>query len=90
MRGERHEYALAPRSRLRPAAAALALPPPPGANEIVWRVVLGDVPPGLPKEDALAIVNSRYRKRAAEASGDDGELRRLNLAVEAARKELAG
>ena len=68
--------------------ARAALPPPEGANGIDWRIVFGAVPAELAKEDALAIVNGRYRRKAADASGDEPELRRLNLAIEAARKEL--
>ena len=69
--------------------AKLALPAPEGADTINWRAVFGDVPAGLAAIDALAVVNGRYRRKAAEANGDDSELRRLNLAVELARKELA-
>lgn len=65
-----------------------ALPPPAGASEIDWRKVLGDVPPGVTGDDALAIVNARYRRQAAEAGTDENELRRLNLAVEKARAEM--
>lgn len=69
--------------------ARAALPPPAGASEINWRAVLGAVQEGLDKIDALAIVNARYRRMAAEAGGDENELRRLNLAVEKARQEIA-
>jgi hypothetical protein len=68
--------------------AKLALPPPPGADAVDWRMVLGAVAAGVACEDALAIVNARYRRKAADAQGDEAELRRLNLAIEAARKEL--
>jgi hypothetical protein len=66
--------------------ARLALPPPDDGLD--WHAVLGVVPAGLDKTDALAIVNGRYRRLAAEANGDDKELRRLNLAIEKARQEL--
>jgi hypothetical protein len=68
--------------------ARLALPAPEGASDIMWQAVLGDLPEGLDGDDALAVVNGRYRRLAAEANADEKELRRLNLAVEAARKEL--
>jgi len=68
--------------------ARAALPPPAEAATLDWRVVLGGVPHGLDKDDALAIVNGRYRKLSAEVNSDEAEQRRLNLAVEAARAEL--
>ncbi len=68
--------------------ARAALPPPEGMAQINWRVVLGDPPAGIAKDDGLAIMNARYRRKAADANGDEAELRRLNLAVEAARKEF--
>ena len=69
--------------------AKLALPPPEGqSQETPWRVVLGDLPSGVAGDDALAIVQSRYRKKAAEAGGDEGAILRLNLAIEKARAEL--
>lgn len=43
---------------------------------------------GQNKQDLLDILNARYRRMAAEAHDDEAELRRLNLAIEAARKEL--
>jgi len=67
---------------------AKALPPPPGADGIDWRQVFGAVQAGLPNDDALAIVNARYRRLAADANNDQDELRRLNLAIEAARRDL--
>ena len=69
--------------------AKLALPPPAGSANIVWRQVLGDVPKGIEKVDALAVINARYRRMAQEAGDDEGEKLRLNLAVEAARLEFA-
>ena len=68
--------------------AKLALPPPEGMETLEWRTVFGAVADGLSKHDALAIVNARYRRQAAEANDDQKELTRLNLAIEAARKEL--
>ncbi|MDE3115786.1 MAG: hypothetical protein KGL26_09330 [Pseudomonadota bacterium] len=66
-----------------------ALPPPEGMEMLDWRQVLGiALPVGVDKADMLAIVNARYRRAAADAAGDEAELRRLNLAIEAARKEL--
>ena len=71
--------------------AKLALPPPEGmSTETPWRSVLGEVPPGIVKDDALAIIQSRYRKRMAECNGDGPEAVRLNLAIEKARTELSG
>lgn len=70
--------------------AKLALPPPEGtSNEAPWRVVLGDVPPGLAGDDALAIVSARYRKLALQQAGDEGAILRLNLAIEKAREEFS-
>ena len=69
--------------------ARLGLPPPNGADGIDWRAVLGAIPAGVANLDALSIINARYRRLAAEASEDQSELRRLNLAVEKARQELA-
>lgn len=69
--------------------AKLALPPPAGSSEIVWRKILGDVPKGIEKVDALAVINARYRRMAQEAGNDEKEQLRLNLAVEAARQEFA-
>jgi len=69
--------------------AKLALPPPEGmSNEAPWRSVLGEVPPGVGKDDALAIIQSRYRKRMAECNGDGPEAIKLNIAIEKARAEL--
>lgn len=69
--------------------AKLALPPPAGSETIDWRLVLAVTGmDALPKADLLDIANARYRRAAANASGDDAELRRLNLAIEAARKDL--
>lgn len=70
--------------------ARAALPPPAGMETLDWRKVFvpAGLPQGLPNEDALAIVNARYRRLAAEAHQDEVEQRRLNLAVEAARVEL--
>ncbi len=69
--------------------ARLALPSPE-VETLDWRLIF-KAPPltaGLAKIDILDMVNTRYRRMAGEANGDDSELRRLNLAIEAARKEL--
>lgn len=69
--------------------ARAALPPPEGqSNATPWRKILGDVPAGVTGEDAIAIVQSRYRKLAAATNGDEGAILRLNLAIEKAREEL--
>ncbi len=66
-----------------------SLPPPASMSQKPWRTVLGDVPPGISKIDALAIVNNRYRSFSRDANGDEAKMIDLNLAIEAARKELA-
>lgn len=69
--------------------AKLALPPPEGmSNDVPWRSVLGDIPAGLAGDDALAVVQTRYRKLAAQNASDEGAILRLNLAIERARSEL--
>lgn len=68
--------------------ARIALPPPVGAADLKWRLVLGDIPPGIDKTDAVTLINGRYRRLAAEAGDNQQELLRLNLAVEAARAEF--
>lgn len=69
-------------------AGMKALPAPEGSATLDWRQVLGAVPAGLVGDDAIAIINARFRKLSAERHGDDAEQRRLNLAVEAARAEF--
>lgn len=69
--------------------ARIALPAPE-TETLDWKLVF-KAPPvaaGLAKNDILDIVNARYRRMCAEANGDQNEIRRLNLAVEAARLEL--
>jgi len=68
--------------------ARIALPPPADMAALDWRAVLGDVTRGLAGADALDILNARYRRLAANAAGNEDDLRRLNLAVELARKEF--
>jgi len=67
--------------------ARIALPPPADMATIDWRAVLGGIA-GVAGADALDIVNARYRRLAANAGQDQDELRRLNLAIELARKEF--
>lgn len=69
--------------------ARLALPPPEGMSAPApWRSVLGELPPGVSGEDAIAVVQARYRKKMAECNGDGPEAVKLNLAIERAREEL--
>jgi hypothetical protein len=66
--------------------ARLALPSPDG-KAIDWRGMFGDVA-GLANDQRLVLAEHRYRSLAREASSDEGRLRELNLAIDAARKEL--
>lgn len=68
--------------------AKLALPAPPGSVRPHWRQILGDLPAGVAGTDALAIVERRYRSKAAEHSTDEKMLLDLNLAIEQAREEI--
>ncbi|HWE72620.1 MAG TPA: hypothetical protein VG328_05620 [Stellaceae bacterium] len=68
--------------------ARAALPPPADQATLDWKAVLGAVPAGITGDDALAIVNARYRRMSADAQGNEDEQRRLNLAIEAARAEF--
>lgn len=68
--------------------ARLALPPPEGAAPN-WRKLLGHVS-GLPNDKQLVLVEHTYRSMSREAAGDEATQRELNLAIEAARKELKG
>lgn len=68
-------------------AKALALPAPE-SGAVNWRTELGDLPPGVAGEDAILIINGRYRTKAAACNGNEATMLRLNLAVEAARKEF--
>lgn len=71
-----------------------ALPPPTeaAAAEKPWREVFAPIPAGLDNADLLAILNSRYRNRAAAAHSDIGGSDQLmiilNAAIAAARAEL--
>lgn len=65
-------------------ARLLALPAPEGAD---WRRLLGFVS-GLPSDKQLVLVEHSYREMSRAAAGDDARQRTLNLAIEAARKEL--
>jgi hypothetical protein len=66
--------------------ARLALPPPEG-DRVDWKTVLGYVSI-LPKEKQLVLCEHSYRAMSREAAGDEVRQRDLNLAIEAARKEL--
>jgi hypothetical protein len=68
--------------------ARLALPAPQGERAPDWRKVLGYVS-ALPNDKQLVLVEHTYRSMAREAAADEARLRTLNLAIEAARKELA-
>jgi hypothetical protein len=68
-------------------ASAGALPPPDDYKP-QWRTVFGDIPSGLAKDEALAVIERRYRTMAKSSAEDEISLRRLNLAIEAARAEL--
>jgi hypothetical protein len=61
-----------------------ALPPPAGLQVMLdWWVALG-LPKGLP----LAAYEGMYRDLSKQAAGNDTVQTKLNLAIEAARKEL--
>ena len=67
----------------------LRLAPPEGmSGDVPWRTVLGALPPGIDAQTALDVLKSRYYRQAAAANSDEGALRRLNLAWEAAQREL--
>lgn len=73
-----------------------ALPPPKHDGtpaERPWREVLGPIPDGLDKADALVIAESRYRAKArtthADAGGSNEAMIVLNAAIARAREELA-
>lgn len=68
--------------------AKLALPAPEGSKPLAWRDILGVVPSELPKDDAIALVNARYRRIAMEKHLDQDYMVTLNAAVEQAREEL--
>jgi hypothetical protein len=69
--------------------ARLALPAPEGERPPRWRDIFSYTP-GLANEKQLVLAEHTYRSMAREAAGDEARLRGLNLAIEAARKELAG
>lgn len=66
--------------------ARLALPPPEGMSAD-WRKLLGYVS-GVPNDKQLVLAEHAYRSMSREAAGDEDKQRTLNLAIEAARKEL--
>ena len=73
--------------------AKIFLPAPERPEQVSWRVVLGTIPEGLDAADALLVIEGRYRKQSAAAACEadaDAKQLRLNLAIEAARKELRG
>lgn len=70
-----------------------ALPPPSSSPAPrTWRDVLGPVPPHLSAATTLELVEQRFREKARAAHPDAGGSVRamadLNLAIEAARREL--
>jgi len=60
---------------------AKMLPPP--ERPIDWRAVLG-----LGASATIEIANTVYRTLAKASGGDEGRLRELNAAIEAARRDL--
>lgn len=91
---ERHGVATAAES----LEAFSALPPPTASGTPTaraWREVLSflpSFPAGLDRADALSLINSKYRERAASAhpdsGGSDAAMAELNAARDAARKEV--
>jgi hypothetical protein len=67
--------------------ARLALPLPAPAPAARWKEIFGFVP-GLGADRQLVLVEHAYRSQSREAAGDEDRQRILNLAIEAARKEL--
>lgn len=68
--------------------ARLALPPP-ADQAIDWKRVLGyESTLGLTRDKQLILAEHTYRSLARDAFNDQGRLRELNLAIDAARKEL--
>jgi hypothetical protein len=68
--------------------ARLALPAPEGEKPVDWNTVLGPIPP-IARDQRLVLAEHAYRAKSREVNGDEAAQRRLNLAIEAARKELA-
>lgn len=64
-----------------------ALPPPAGAGAPDWRKILGSID-GIPRDKQLVLCEHAYRSMSREAAGNEPRQRELNLAIEAARKEL--
>jgi hypothetical protein len=69
-------------------ARPLALPPPEVARAVDWRSVLGYVS-ALANDKQLVLCEHAYRALSREANGDEARQLDLNLAIEAARRELA-
>jgi hypothetical protein len=67
--------------------ARLALPPPEGHAAADWRRLLGYIS-GLAPDKQLVLCEHAYRSMSREAAGDEARQRQINLAIEAARKEL--
>lgn len=68
--------------------ARLALPPPEESQAPAdWRKILGYIS-GLPGEKQLVLCEHAYRSMSKETAGNDERQRNLNLAIEAARREL--
>lgn len=66
--------------------ARLALPAPE-SERIDWRALLGSIS-GLAPDKQLVLCEHAYRSMSREAAGDEAKQRTLNLAIEAARREL--
>lgn len=71
--------------------ARLALPAPDGEGAPNWRgafQMASSAHQSLPRAEQLAIANAKYRELSRAVAGHEADMRRLNLAIEAARKEL--
>jgi hypothetical protein len=69
--------------------ARLALPAPATEPAADWRKLLGSVS-GLADDKQLVLCEHAYRAMSREAAGNEARQRTLNLAIEAARRELGG
>jgi hypothetical protein len=68
--------------------ARLALPGPATAEVIDWKAILGPLPP-IDRGQQLVLAEYAYRTKSRAVNGDVAAQRQLNLAIEAARRELA-
>lgn len=68
--------------------ARLALPAPDSDSVPDWRKLFGHID-GIPNDKQLVLVEHDYRAKSREANGNAERQKILNLAIEAARKELA-